>query len=152
MFSPEGRLFQVEYALAAVANSKLKMAVMAENSVVFAGEMPRDAKLLENSEANNFMYRVDDHIVAIVGGLSSDAEVLIDNSRRVAQQYRLSFGEPQPLELLVKRLADVNQGYTQFGSYRPFGTALMFAGWDKYRGLQIFELLPSGNYTAKRAQ
>lgn len=45
----------------------------------------------------------------------------------------------------------ITQGYTQFGSYRPFGTALMFAGWDKYQGLQIFQLLPSGNYRAKRA-
>jgi len=151
MFSPEGRLYQVEYALNAVRNTLLKAAVLADNSVIFAGELPRDAKLLENTTANNFFYKVDQHVVCVAGGLASDAEVMVQTSRRLCQNHRLKFSEPMPIEMLVKQLANINQTYTQFGSYRPYGCSLIFAGWDKYQGLQLMTVEPSGNYQVRKA-
>jgi len=151
MFSPEGRLYQVEYALNAVRNTLLKAAVLADDSVIFAGELPRDAKLLENTTANNFFYKIDAHIVCVAGGLASDAEVMVQSAQKICQNHRLKFSEPMPVEMLVKRLANVNQSYTQFGSYRPYGCSLIFAGWDKYQGLQLMTVEPSGNYQARKA-
>jgi 20S proteasome alpha/beta subunit len=92
------------------------------------------------------MYKIDSHIACAVAGLTSDANILINRARLVAQYHRLSFQEGQPVELLIQNVCDVMQSYTQFGGQRPFGVSFLFAGWDEHYGYQLYHSDPSGNY------
>ena len=97
------------------------------------------------------MYQLDAHIVSAAAGLTSDANILIDYSRRMAQRYRTTYESPIPVEQLVKQLCDAKQYYTQYGSLRPFGVSFLYAGWDNLHGYQLYCSDPSGNYMAWRA-
>lgn len=98
------------------------------------------------------MHKVDKHVAVAVAGITADANILIDQSRVVAQRYRYEYGERQPVEQLVRRLCDMKQGYTQFGGLRPFGVSFLFAGWDEHHGLQLYASDPSGNYGGWKAR
>lgn len=97
------------------------------------------------------MYRIDDHVACAVAGITSDANILIDKTREMAQRYMLVYQEPMPVEQLVQGVCDRKQGYTQFGGLRPFGVSFLFAGWDRHYGLQLYQSDPSGNYGGWKA-
>jgi len=97
------------------------------------------------------MYKIDDHIACAVAGITSDANILINTSRLQCQRYLFTFQEPIPVDQLVRGLCDTKQGYTQFGGMRPFGVSLLYAGWDKQRGFQLYQSDPSGNYGGWKA-
>ena len=92
------------------------------------------------------IYRVNDHIVCGVAGITSDANTLLDYAREYALSYTYSYGEPIPVEQLVQKLCDLKQSYTQYGGLRPFGVGFLYAGWDKHEGFQLYSSDPSGNY------
>ena len=94
---------------------------------------------------------VDDHVAVAVAGITADANILIQQARLHAQRYRFSFQEPQPVEQLVQTLCDEKQAYTQYGGLRPFGVSLLYAGWDKTYGFQLYQSDPSGNYNGWKA-
>lgn len=97
------------------------------------------------------MYKIDDHIACAVAGITSDANILINTCRLHCQRYLLRYQEPIPVDQLVRGLCDTKQGYTQFGGMRPFGVSLLYAGWDKQRGFQLYQSDPSGNYGGWKA-
>ena len=82
---------------------------------------------------------------------SADANILINSARLAAQRHAFAFGEPVPVEQLVRALCDAKQGYTQFGGLRPYGVCLLYAGWDRERGFQLYQSDPSGNYSGWKA-
>lgn len=84
-------------------------------------------------------------------GLTSDANIIINSTRSVAQNYRFTYGEPMPVEQLVRRICDYKHAYTQYGGLRPFGVAFLFAGWDKHYGYQLYHSDPSGNFGGWKA-
>ena len=84
-------------------------------------------------------------------GITSDANVLVNEARLAAQRHTYVYGEPMPVEQLVQRLCDHKQGYTQFGGQRPFGVSFLFAGWDAVHGFQLYQSDPSGNYGGWKA-
>ncbi|GBG30128.1 Proteasome subunit alpha type [Hondaea fermentalgiana] len=151
VFSPEGRLFQVEYAMQAIDNAGACVGLLAGDGVVIAAEKKATSKLLAPSKTSEKLYMIDDHVACAVAGLTSDANVLISYLRRVAQNYKLQYQEPQPLEQLIMRVCDLKQGYTQFGGQRPFGVSFLYAGWDRHYGFQLYQSNPSGNYGGWKA-
>lgn len=110
------------------------------------GEKKVSSKLLDTETFPEKIYRVNDHIVCGVAGITSDANTLLDYARQYALSYTYSYGEPIPVEQLVQKLCDLKQSYTQYGGLRPFGVGFLYAGWDKHEGFQLYSSDPSGNY------
>lgn len=142
VFSPQGRLYQVEYALETVRSGSTAIAILCTEGVVLTVEERMHTKL-QNPNFSWKLFQIDEHIGAAAAGLNSDARVLVDNARVYAQVVRLSYDEEPTVEAVAKRIGDVMQLYTQHAGVRPFGTALLFGGVDK-TGPRIFYTEPSG--------
>eukprot|EP01083_Nonionella_stella_P005074 14750_1 len=150
-FSPEGRLYQVEYAMEAISQAGAAVGILTDEGILLGAEKRIKSKLLDVRSATEKMYPVDKHVTACVAGIQSDARILLDYAQRTAQQYLYRYGEPIPIEQLLQKVCNLKQGYTQFGGYRPFGVSFLFAGWDREFGFQLYESDPSGNYTGWKA-
>jgi len=149
VFSPDGRLFQVEYALETVNRGATIVGIVCPGGVVLGAEEKIETKLQDT----NFtwkLYAVDDHLGAAVVGLGSDARILIDQARIYAQSNRLMYDEPIDVEIMTKRVGDVKQLYTQHAGVRPFGVSIIFGGVDK-TGSRVFSTDPSGSYRGYKA-
>ncbi len=142
VFSPDGRLFQVEYAREAVKRGTTAVGVKAVDGVVLLVDKRVTSKLLE-AESIEKIFQIDEHIGAATSGLVADARVLIDYARVEAQSNRVTYDEPIGLEELSKRICDFKYAYTQSGGVRPFGTALLIAGVNDSIA-RLFETDPSG--------
>ncbi|VVA27817.1 PREDICTED: proteasome [Prunus dulcis] len=151
IFSPEGRLYQVEYAMEAIGNAGTAIGILSKDGVILVGEKKVTSKLLHSTTSTEKMYKIDDHVACAVAGIMSDANILINTARVQAQRYMFAYQEPMPVEQLVQSLCDTKQGYTQFGGLRPFGVSFLFAGWDKNFGFQLYMSDPSGNYAGWKA-
>lgn len=149
VFSPEGRLFQVEYALEAVRRGTLAVAVKSNDAVCLAAQIKIASNLMD-ADAIDKLFQVDEHIGVAISGLHADSRILINYARVQAQSFRLTYDEPVRLSMLVKTLADIKQQMTQFGGVRPFGCALFFIAIDP-AGTQIYTTSPSGIYRSFRA-
>lgn len=86
-----------------------------------------------------------------VAGITSDANVLTNELRLIAQRHLLQYGESIPCERIVSWLCDIKQAYTQYGGKRPFGVSILYMGWDKHYGFQLYQSDPSGNYSGWKA-
>jgi proteasome alpha subunit len=148
VFSPEGRLFQVEYALEAVRRGTLAVAVKSQEGVALAAQIKIPSILMDADEIDK-LFQVDEHIGVAISGLHADSRMLINYARVQAQSFRLTYDEPVHLNMLVKSIADIKQQYTQFGGIRPFGCALFFIAIDP-TGTQIYTTSPSGIYRSYR--
>lgn len=149
-FSPEGRLYQVEYAMEAINNAACAIGVLTKEGVVFGIEKKMISKLLAKVGDSEKVYPIDDHIMCAIAGLTSDANILLQNARKDAQDYLYKYGQPKPVEELVEYICRVKHSYTQVGGLRPFGVSFLFAGWDKESGYQLYHSDPSGNYSGWR--
>ncbi|ODQ78592.1 hypothetical protein BABINDRAFT_9353 [Babjeviella inositovora NRRL Y-12698] len=151
IFSPEGRLYQVEYALEAISHAGTAIGILAEDGVVLAAEKKVTSKLLEQDTSAEKMYLLNDNMVCAVAGMNADAGILINHARYTAQQYLKTYNEDIPCEQLIRRVCDVKQGYTQHGGLRPFGVSFIYAGYDDRYEFQLFTSNPSGNYSGWKA-
>ena len=116
-----------------------------------AAEKKETSKLFVPTRESGKLYKIDDHLLCAVSGIVADANYLIDMARLHSQRHLYSHHEPLYVEELVKFLCDQKHWYTQFGSSRPFGVGMMYAGYDKVRGFQLYNSDPSGNYAAWKA-
>ncbi len=149
VFSPDGRLFQVEYALETVNRGATILGLACSEGVVLGAE----EKIESSLQDQNFswkLYEVDGHLGAAVVGLGSDARILIDQARIYAQSNQLMYDEPIDVEVISKRIGDIKQLYTQHAGVRPFGVSIIFGGIDK-TGNRIFQTDPSGTYRGYKA-
>merc|ERR1712196_157297 len=151
IFSPEGRLYQVEYAMEAIGHAGAAIGVLATDGVVLAAEKKTTSKLLESDKTSEKMYMVDNHIACAVAGIRADANILINQARLTAQRHLFKYDEPMPVEQLIQQICNLKQGYTQYGGQRPFGVSFLFAGYDKDFGYQLYQSDPSGNYAGWHA-
>ncbi|HIE31146.1 MAG TPA: archaeal proteasome endopeptidase complex subunit alpha [Methanosarcinales archaeon] len=142
VFSPDGRLFQVEYAREAVKRGTTAIGIKTMDGVILLVDKRITSHLLE-SESIEKIFQIDLHIGAATSGLVADARALIDRARVEAQVNRLYYDESIGVETLAKRVCDHKQTYTQYGGVRPYGTALLIAGVDDQRA-RLFETDPSG--------
>jgi proteasome alpha subunit len=144
IFSPDGRLFQVEYALEAVRRGWTALGIRCVDGVVMAVEKKKISPLIDPASMEKIL-KIDDHVGATFAGLSSDARILVDKARQEAQINRLLYDEVMDIEVLTKKVTEVKQIYTQHAGVRPFGVALLIAGVDKF-GPRLFMTEPSGAY------
>ena len=148
MYSPDGRIYQVEYAIETVKRGTLAIGIQAKDGVVIAvEEKTRD---LQVTELTQKIFQVDDHIGVAAAGYIPDARVQVDNARFFAQSNKLTYDEPVEVETVAKHLADQSHQFTQYSGVRPFGVALIIAGVDK-KGNRIFVTDPSGTFVAYAA-
>jgi len=141
VFSPDGRLFQVEYAREAVKRGATAIGVKTKEGVILVADRRVTSRLLEPDTIEK-IYIIDDHIGAATSGLVADARILIDRARLEAQINRLTYDEPISIKDLAKRICDFKQQFTQFGGVRPFGVSLLIAGVDEKP--RLYETDPSG--------
>ena len=142
IFSPDGRLYQVEYAREAVKRGSASIGVRTPEGVVLLADKQSHSPLLEPSSVEK-LHKADDHVGMASAGHVADARQLIDFARRQAQVNRLRFGEAMGVETLTKTVTDFIQRYTQVGGARPFGVALVVGGIENGEP-RLFETDPSG--------
>ncbi|NWT43383.1 PSA4 protein, partial [Chroicocephalus maculipennis] len=151
IFSPEGRLYQVEYAMEAIGHAGTCLGILANDGVLLAAERRNIHKLLDEVFFSEKIFFFFLDMACSVAGITSDANVLTNELRLIAQRYLLQYQEPIPCEQFFFFLCDIKQAYTQFGGKRPFGVSLLYIGWDKHYGFQLYQSDPSGNYGGWKA-
>ena len=148
VFSPDGRLFQVEYAMELVNRGATILGIQCAEGVVLGAE--ENIEPLEEADYSWKIFKIDEHVAVAIVGLSSDARVLIDQARVNAQSNKLTYDEPIDLEVVTKKICDIMQMYTQHAGVRPFGVSILFGGVDK-TGARVFGTHPSGTYRSYNA-
>jgi proteasome alpha subunit len=149
VFSPDGRLYQVEYAREAVKRGTTAVGIKAKDGVVLIVDKRVSSKLLEPSSIEK-IFKIDEHIGVASSGLVGDARALVDRARIECQINRVSYDEKIEVEALAKKLCDHMQTLTQYGGIRPYGTALLIAGVSDSEG-RLFETDPSGTLLEYKA-
>ncbi|MEK6902785.1 MAG: archaeal proteasome endopeptidase complex subunit alpha [archaeon] len=149
MFSPDGRLYQVEYASKIVQQGTTGAAAIYKGGVVFGADKNVTTKLMLPDSIEK-LFKIDDHIGAVSAGLVGDARRLIQGARMKAQENIMYYDEPIHVETLAKDISSNMQVVTQYGGMRPFGVSFIIGGVDE-TGPRLFETEPSGalaEYTA----
>ncbi|MEF8781906.1 MAG: archaeal proteasome endopeptidase complex subunit alpha [Haloarculaceae archaeon] len=142
IFSPDGRLYQVEYAREAVARGSASVGVRTTDGVVLAADRQTRSPLIER-ESIEKIHPIDDHIGVASAGHVADARKLVDVARQEAQVEGLRYDQPIGVETLTKAVTDHVQEHTQTGGARPFGVALLVGGIEDGEP-RLFETDPSG--------
>lgn len=149
IFSPEGRIYQVEYALELVKRGSPIVGVRSPEGVVLAAIEPKQSRLAAPMNSKK-IYKIDDHVGVAIAGLSPDARVLIRQARYFAQSNVMTYDEAVDIESLTSAIGDLLQRYTQNAGVRPFGVSLLFGGVDEYR-VSLISTDPSGSYRGYKA-
>ena len=144
VFSPEGRLFQVEYALETVKRGTLSIGIVMDEGAVLAVE--EQIGQFQDEEFTRKIFVLDDNLGAALSGYVPDGRILIDYSREICQFHKLLYGENASVEYVARRIGDVKQAFTQQAGVRPFGVSIIFAGVDLDRVPRMFVTDPSGSY------
>ncbi|SDC85148.1 archaeal proteasome endopeptidase complex subunit alpha [Natrinema hispanicum] len=142
IFSPDGRLYQVEYAREAVKRGTASVGLRTPDGVVLAANRRVSSPLMERSSVEK-IHKADDHVGVASAGHVADARQLVDLARRRAQGEQLRYGQQIGVETLTRSITDHIQEYTQTGGARPFGVALLVGGIDDGEP-KLFETDPSG--------
>ena len=149
MFSPDGRLLQVEYAKKTVKQGSTAIGMVCKDGVLLVTDKRLVSKLLVNSSVEK-IWQVDDHIAATASGILSDARVLIEHAQVKAQQHRITYNNEIDTLSIIKDVCQLKQICTQSGGLRPFGVSLLVVGVDE-TGPKLFETDPIGIYFQYKA-
>ena len=144
MFSPEGKLLQVEYAENAVRLGSASIGMVCSDGVFIIADKRIKDKLIVQKSANK-IYEIDSHIVVSISGIIADARVLIERSQVLAQQHRITYDSAIEPELIIKEISNIQQQFTQYGGARPFGVSLMVAGINNKEPM-LYTSDITGNY------
>jgi proteasome alpha subunit len=150
MFSPEGRLLQVEYAKKTVKQGSTAIGMVCKDGVILVTDK-RLVDPLVVPEATEKIFQIDDHIGTTASGILSDARVLIERSQLKAQQHRVTYDSPIDTLTVVKDISDLKQICTQSAGLRPFGVSLLVAGVDEDGSINLFETDPTGIFFQYKA-
>ncbi|MEX0640571.1 MAG: archaeal proteasome endopeptidase complex subunit alpha [Nitrosopumilaceae archaeon] len=148
MYSPDGRIYQVEYAIETVKRGTLAIGIKCKDGVIIAVE--ENPRALQVSSITQKIFQVDKHIGVAAAGYIPDARVQVDNARFFSQSNKLTYDEPVEVETVAKHLADQCHQFTQYSGVRPYGVALIIAGVDQ-KGGSIYVTDPSGTYVSYAA-
>ena len=144
VFSPDGRLYQVEYAIETVRRGTIAVGIKTKDGIVIAAEeKPRKLQIVETAQK---IFQVAEHIGIVAAGYIPDARSQVDNARFFSQSNKLIYDEPVDVETVAKHLADQAQQFTQYAGVRPFGVALIIGGVDENNNPQLYLTDPSGTY------
>ncbi|MBI5390442.1 archaeal proteasome endopeptidase complex subunit alpha [Candidatus Woesearchaeota archaeon] len=150
MFSPDGRLLQVEYAKKTVKQGSSAIGMVCKDGVVLVTDK-RIVDPLIVPEAVEKIFQIDGHIAATAAGILSDARVLIERAQLKAQQHAVVYDSPVDTLTIVKDICNLKQICTQSGGLRPFGVSLLIAGIDNGGNKTLFETDPTGIFFQYRA-
>uniref|UniRef100_A0A915M238 Proteasome subunit alpha type n=2 Tax=Meloidogyne incognita group TaxID=654580 RepID=A0A915M238_MELJA len=145
IFSPDGRLFQVDYAQEAVKKGSTAVGVKGKDCIVIGVEK-KSVPVLQDDRTIRKIHKLDDHVMAAFAGLSADARVLIDRARVACENYKLTLEDPVTLEHISRTIADLKHEFTQTTGRRPFGVSLLVGGFDPDGTPHLFITEPSGVY------
>ena len=148
MFAPDGHILQVEYAEKTIRLGSASIGIVCKDSVVIVADRRQRDRLLVEESANR-INEIDEHIMVVFAGITSDARVLIEKARVLAQQHRVTYDSPPSSESIVRDVADIKQQFTQYAGGRPFGVSMMFAGVDVKPTLYTTDI--TGNYLRYKA-
>jgi len=146
-YSPDGRVFQVEYAAKAVEKSATVVGVRCKDGVVLGVEKPIQSKMMVKTSdggANRRIYTVDEQAGIAISGFSADGRQLVNKGRDEARDYRSFFGVPIPGQVLADRLAGHVHNHTLYWYLRPFGCSVLLASYTERSGPELYCLEPSG--------
>ncbi|MCC7574422.1 archaeal proteasome endopeptidase complex subunit alpha [Candidatus Woesearchaeota archaeon] len=149
MFSPDGRLLQVEYAKRTVRLGNTAIGMVCKDGVILVTDKRLVDKLVVPDTIEK-IFKIDDHVMATAAGILSDARVLVERAQVKAQQHRVEYDNPIDNLAVVKDMCNLKQLCTQSGGLRPFGVSLLVAGIDS-TGLTLFETDPTGLYYQYKA-
>lgn len=141
VFSPDGRLFQVEYAKEAVKRGATSLGIVFRDGVLLATVKPTTSLIVNDSMEK--IFQVDDHVGAVAAGLLADARVLVNQARVRAQVHKITYEEPIDVWSLARNIGDRMQISTLYAGLRPFGVTFLIGGLDK-SGMHLIEADPSG--------
>lgn len=150
MFSPDGRLLQVEYAKKTVRQGSTALGLVCKDGVVLVADKRITSKLMV-PESIEKMFRVDDHIAATAAGIISDARVLVDRAQLRAQQHFVTYDSKIDILSIVKDMCDLKQICTQSAGLRPFGVSMLVAGVEEDGTTKLFLTEPYGLYFQYKA-
>lgn len=143
MYSPDGRIYQVEYAIETVKRGTLAIGILSKEGVIMAVE--EKPRTLQTSNVTQKIFQVDYHIGVAAAGYIPDARVQVDSARFFSQGTRMTYDESVEVATVAKHLADQSHQFTQYSGVRPNGVALIIAGVDQ-KGESIYVTDPSGTY------
>ncbi|MAG60418.1 proteasome subunit alpha [archaeon] len=150
MFSPDGRLLQVEYAKKTVKQGSTALGITCKDGVVLVADKRVSSKLMI-ADAIEKTFPIDDHIVTTASGIISDARVLVDRSQLKAQQHFVTYNSKIDVLSIVKDMCDLKQICTQSAGLRPFGVSMLVAGIEEDGSIKLFVTEPYGLYFQYRA-
>ncbi|MDP2926497.1 MAG: archaeal proteasome endopeptidase complex subunit alpha [Nanoarchaeota archaeon] len=127
MFSPDGYILQVEYAQKAVRLGSASIGMNCSDGVLIVSDKGQKDILIIPDSAEK-IHEIDEHIMASAAGILSDARILINHTRLIAQQHRVTYDSPIEVESIIREISDIQQQYTQHPGVRPFGVSLLIAG------------------------
>jgi len=143
MYSPDGRIYQVEYAIETVKRGTLAIGICTKDGVIIAVE--EKPRTLQTKDVTQKIFQVDRHIGVAAAGYIPDARVEVDNARFFAQGTKMTYDEPVEVATISKHLADHAHQFTQYGGVRPNGVSMIIGGMDQ-KGTSIYVIDPSGAY------
>ncbi len=143
VFSPDGRLYQVEYAIETVRRGTIAVGIKCRDGIIIAVE--EKPRRLQISNAAQKIFQIDDHVGVAAAGYIPDARSQVDNARFFSQSNKMIYDEPVEVETIAKHLADQCQQYTQYAGVRPYGVALILGGVVNNTP-QLYLTDPSGTY------
>ncbi|MFH0700875.1 MAG: archaeal proteasome endopeptidase complex subunit alpha [Candidatus Woesearchaeota archaeon] len=150
MFSPDGRLLQVEYAKKTVKQGSTALGIVCKDGIVLVADKRISSPLLV-ADAVEKMFKIDDHIAATASGIISDARVLVDRAQLKAQQHSVTYDSKIDVLSIVKDICDLKQICTQSAGLRPFGVSLLVGGVEEDGTIKLFVTEPYGLYFQYRA-
>jgi proteasome alpha subunit len=148
VFSPDGRLLQVEYARKTIKSGSTAIGIACKDGVLILADKRIVEKLMVGKSVEK-IFQIDDHLGASASGILSDGRILVEKAQVIAQQHRVTYNTQIATETLVKDICNTKQMYTQVGGARPFGVSIMFMGVGEEN--HVFVTDPTGMFFEYKA-